>query len=397
MRVSKIIISLLIYTTVPSTLIAQHKHVKNLRWTIATKLPAVPGLEKQLGLAGVFSGISNNVLLIAGGSYFPDKMPWEGGKKAHTDHIFVLQKNGANKFTWLTSANAYLKNKIAYGASTTVANGVVCVGGETETANSSSDAFLMHWDAIYKKVVFHDLPLLPIPVANACITSIGKKVYLIGGESNGVPSAKAFSLDLAARHPQWEPLADLPIAMSHSVAVTQSNGEYPCMYVIGGRSATPSGISELHNKTYCYNPITKKWTALSNISDGTATTNLSAATGVAIGTHHILIIGGDKGNVFHQIETYNYEINKTTNDSSKQHLQAEKIGLITNHEGFSRDVLLYNTLDNSWEKTDQLPGYGHVTSIAVKWGNEVFIPSGEIKPGIRTPDILRGEILNELK
>lgn len=397
MRVNKTVLTILIYTMLPSALIAQVKSVKQINWTVAAKLPALPGLEKQLGLAGVCAGVSNNVLLIAGGAYFPDKMPWEGGKKAHTDQIFVLQKTADGKFVWLTSANALLKNKTAYSASTTVSNGVVCVGGETETANSCRDAFLMFWDGISKKVVFHDLPLLPIPVANAGITSIGKKIYLIGGESNGLPSAKVFMLDLAAHHQQWQPLADLPIAMSHSVAVTQSNGKHPCVYVIGGRSATASGISQLHNKSFCYDPVTTKWTALNNISDGMHTTNLSAATGVAVDAHSILIIGGDKGNVFHQIETYNYQISKATNDVARRHLQTEKIGLITNHKGFSRDVLLYNTLTNSWKKIGQVPGYGHVTSIAVKWDNDIFIPGGEIKPGIRTPDVLRGEILNELK
>jgi N-acetylneuraminate epimerase len=397
MRANKIVFTILLYTMLPSALIAQTKPAKQINWTVAAKLPAVPGLEKQLGLAGVCAGVSNNVLLIAGGAYFPNKMPWEGGKKAHTDQIFVLQRNGANQFTWLASANAHLKNKIAYGASTTLTNGVVCVGGETETANSSSDSFSMYWDGINKKVIFHDLPLLPIPVANACIASIGKKIYLIGGESNGMPSAKVFMLDMDAAHLQWEPLANLPIAMSHSVAVTQSNGKYPCIYVIGGRSATPSGISQLHNNAFCYDPIKATWIALNNISDGMHSTNLSAATGVAVGANDILIIGGDKGNVFHQIETYNYEINKATNDTAKQQLQAKKIALITNHVGFSRDVLLYNTLTNSWKKINELPYYGHVTSIAVKWDNEVFIPCGEIKPGIRTPDVLRGEILNEFK
>lgn len=396
MRVNKTVLTILLYTMLPSALIAQDKPVKQINWTVAATLPAVDGLEKQLGLAGVCSGISNNALIIAGGAYFPDKMPWEGGKKAHTDHVFVLQKATGNKFTWVTAVNPHLKNKTAYGASTTITKGVICAGGETETANSSRETFLIQWDDINKKLTFTDLPLLPIPIANACMASIGEKVYLIGGESNGIPSAKVFLLNMAAHNPQWQPLANLPIAMSHSVAVTQSNGKHPCVYVIGGRSATPSGISQLHNKAFCYDPIAQKWIALNNISDGAHPTNLSAATGVAIGANNILIIGGDKGNIFHQIETYNYEINRAKNDADRKRLQAEKIDLIINHKGFSRDVLLYNSLTNSWKKIDQLPGYGHVTSIAVKWDNEIFIPGGEIKPGIRTPDVLRGEIVNEL-
>ncbi len=380
----------------PSVLLAQEKIVKKIDWTIAAKLPSAPGLEKQLGLAGVFTGLSNNMLLVAGGSYFPDKKPWEGGKKAHTAHIFVLKKDAGERFSWIKS-NASLKIPKAYGASTTIADGVVCVGGETETANSSRNAFLMKWDVAKNGVTCHDLPLLPIPIANACMAAIGKKIYLMGGESNGKPSSKVFLLNISAGHLYWEPLPDMPLAMSHSVAVAQSNGQHQCIYVIGGRSSTAAGISQLHNKALCFDPLTKKWVTLSNIGDGIHTTNLSAATGVAVGKNQILIIGGDKGNIFHQIEIYNSEIGKAASAADKQKLQAEKVRIVTHHPGFSRDVLLYNTITNKWAVAGELPFFGHVTTTALIWDKDIFIPAGEIMPGIRTPDILKGEILHDFK
>lgn len=396
MKVNKIISIIVIYTVLPSVLLAQKKIVEKINWTIAAKLPRAPGLEKQLGLAGVFAGLSNNVLLVAGGAYFPDKKPWEGGQKAHTAQVFVLKKDKADRFSWITSALS-LKSKKAYGASTTVADGVVCAGGETETANSSRDAFLMKWDAAKSSVICHDLPPLPIPLANACMAAIGEKVYLIGGESNGKPSSKAFILNLSNTHLHWEVLPDMPLAMSHSVAVAQSNGKHACIYVIGGRSSTAAGISQLHDKANCYDPLVKKWVILSNISDGINTTNLSAATGVAVGKNQILIIGGDKGNIFHQIEIYNSEIEKAKTATHKQKLQAAKLQIVTHHPGFSRDVLVYNTITNKWAAAGQLPSFGHVTTTALMWDNDIFIPAGEIMPGIRTPDILRGEILHDFK
>lgn len=375
----------------PLTMAGQDNIAETIEWSNAAYLPATNKNEKQLGLAGAFAGVSNDVLLIAGGSNFPGLKPWEGGKKAHYNDIYILKKNSRNEFTWLPS-KTQLKNKTAYGASATLTNGIICAGGETESANSSRNAFLMQWDAGSKEVVFHDLPLLPVPLANACMTSIGKKVYLIGGESNGKPSAKVFILDLSANTLQWQSLPDLPIAMSHSVAVTRTNGKHPCVYVIGGRSSTPSGISELHNITFRFDPDQQKWTVLAPISDGSHVTNFAAGTGVAFGDHEILLTGGDNGSVFHQIETYNAAIEKATGDEKKK-LQVEKMGLITHHKGFSRDMLLYNTLTNSWKKIGELPFLTHVTTTAVIWDKDIFIPGGEIKPGIRTPDVVRGRIL----
>src|SRR5476649_727987 len=99
MQANKITFVILFHIILPITLIAQNTPLKKNSWSVAAELPAVDGLDKQLGLAGVYAGISGNKLLIAGGAYFPGKMPWEGGKKAHTDHVFVLQKDPGHKLT----------------------------------------------------------------------------------------------------------------------------------------------------------------------------------------------------------------------------------------------------------------------------------------------------------
>ncbi|WP_114940121.1 kelch repeat-containing protein [Mucilaginibacter endophyticus] len=371
---------------------AQDKGSEKISWSVPVRIPPAPGTDKQLGLAGVFTGTSNGVLIIAGGSNFADgAMPWQGGKKLHYNDVYVLEKGSTGKFNWLKPKTEHLPQKIAYGASTTLPEGIVCAGGETETSPGSADVFLMNWDPVEKDMAFTDLPSLPLPLANACMTSIGKVIYLIGGESEGKPSAKCFTLNLADQEPRWKAIADLPIAMSHSVAVTQSNGKYPCVYVIGGRSSTASGISDLHSYTFCYDPLINKWIGLSKVTDAKQPINISAATAVAVGARHILLIGGDKGTIFHQIETYNALIAKAKTDKEKQSLQQQKLTLLNNHPGFSKDVFQFNTVSNSWQKIGHLPFYGQVTTTAVLWGSEIFIPGGEIKPGIRTAAVSQGK------
>ncbi len=373
------------------TAIAQNKNLNNISWSVAAQLPVIEGMKNQLGVAGPFAGVSNGVLLIAGGSNFADgAKPWQGGKKIHKDEIYILKKDNGGKFTWLTPKTKHLKQPVAYGASTTIAGGVICAGGETEKANGSRDVFMMIWDKAGHDVVFKQLPSLPIPVANACMTSIGNVIYLAGGESNGKATDKVFMLHLDHSETGWLSLPPLPIAMSHSVAVTQSNGKYPCVYIIGGRSATHLGISILHNTTFCYDPKYKKWIALSDVADGEVTTTISGATGVANGDHDILLIGGDKGDLFHKIETWNSIIANSKDDAERKQANKEKLALLNNHPGFSKDVYQFNTLNNSWEKIGELPFYGQVTTTAVKWDNEIFIPCGEIKPGTRTPNITVG-------
>jgi len=56
----------------------------------------LPPLPDPTGFAGPFAGTSGGALIVAGGANFPDKMPWEGGRKVWYDTAYVLDRtNGA--------------------------------------------------------------------------------------------------------------------------------------------------------------------------------------------------------------------------------------------------------------------------------------------------------------
>ena len=56
----------------------------DLKWS---QLPSLPDAR---GFAGSFAGVSNGSLIVAGGTHFIDKMPWEGGTKLWYDTVFAL-------------------------------------------------------------------------------------------------------------------------------------------------------------------------------------------------------------------------------------------------------------------------------------------------------------------
>lgn len=360
-----------------------------MQWKIAAKLPGKNG--QSLGFAGPVTGITGNKLIVAGGANFPDSMPWLGGKKKYYDEVFVFEKKGDGKLSLLETKSLYLKQKLAYSGNITIPDGIVCIGGETDTGHTS-EVFLLQYDDAKKNIITKELPSLPAALANMAVANIGQTIYAAGGEDGQKAVKTFFKMDLSASSPQWKELPPLPVAVSHAVAVAQSNGKNECVYVIGGRTKSASGLSELHSTVFCYDPKTNTWKKVKDISDGKTVTSMSAATAVAFGEELILLIGGDKGTIFHQIETININIANRKTAEEKERLQAEKIQLLNNHPGFSRDVLAYNTTKDCWEKIGELPGFGPVTTTAVKWNDEIFIPSGEIKPGVRTPEVLMGKV-----
>jgi N-acetylneuraminate epimerase len=365
---------------------AQEGLIKQVDWTVAARLQNPDGSLSK-GFAGAINAVTNKVLIIAGGANFPEKMPWEGGKKYYSKEIHILQRSGSN-FSWVAHVKDTLPEAIAYCGNTATPYGVIYAGGENEKGLSKK-AFMLNWNAVQHKTEVKALPDLPIAVTNIGLSHIGNVVYAIGGDQQKQSSSAVFCLDLKQPNAQWETLPSLPIALGNAVVVAQAAE----LFVIGGRTKTPSGISELHGTTFAYNPSKNVWRSCAAISDGKENTNFSAGAGVPLGKNLILITGGDNGNIFHRIETYIAQIAQTEDPSEKARLTSEKNALNINHKGFYRGMLLYNTLSNKWTKIDNLPFPAHVTTTATRWDNDIVLSNGEVQPGVRTPNVMLGKII----
>lgn len=357
-----------------------------IKWSVAAELPSSDGKKQNPGLAGAFAGVHHDVLLIAGGANFPDGMPWEGGKKEYHDDIYILQKSKTGKFIAIEYKKFKLRERIAYGAGVSTTEGVVCIGGENKKGISNK-VFLLQWDQAVKRILIKDLPDIPVSLTNLSATTDGKIVYVAGGESaNGVANL-FFCLDVGHKKEGWKQLPALPEEVSNAVMVMQFNGHEDCIYVIGGRKKNTNGISDIYSSVYEYGLKTNKWKEKAPLPYA-----LSAGTGMAVGRDKILLFGGDRGIVFHQTEELIAAINAEKDEAKKQRLVEEKNQLQINHPGFSKEVLLYNTLKNQWSVFDSIPFAVPVTTTACKWGHDVFLASGEIKAGVRTSIILMGQI-----
>jgi len=372
-----------------NSIYAQSPMINNITWKIAASIPDISESQKQIGLAGLFVGFSNNVLLLAGGSNFPEGKPWEGYKKKYWNRIYAIRKN-KNDYSCILLPDT-LYNSLAYGACVSSKNGLVIIGGENEMGISNAVSIL-RWDSFYNKINFQSLSSLPYPLTNCSATIIDETIYLVGGENDGKSTSSFLSLKLEGNKiNDWERLPPLPLALSHATIVTQSNGKEACIYVIGGRSSNNSGISDLHGNLFCYKPSTKSWESKIGLYNNDGNINLSAATGISWNSNQIILAGGDDGKTFSLIERLTSSINQAQNDQEKEQLFKQKMELINHHEGFSKKVYVYNTITDKWSLINDLP-YAPVTTIAVKWGDEIIIPGGEIKPGIRTANILVGKI-----
>jgi SSS family solute:Na+ symporter len=369
-------------------------------------LPANSGLSVQPGLAGPYAGIDDDVLILAGGANFPGKLPWEGGKKVYYNEILILQKHTDDTYSW-SKMEEQLPLSIAYGGAVSTSKGLFCFGGNTED-DVIAESWLLNFLPESGKMDVSPGPLLPLPLSNFAYSLIGDIVYLAGGISETGLSVKLFfRLDISGDDPtkwKWE---ELPVwngkPRAFGVGVAQSNGYSDCFYFFSGRDIQNVMKPEVLYDAHVYDPSLNTWTV---ISDGKEQ-EFPVMAGIAfpVGASTIAFASGDNGEMMIkqlELEAKVFELISKSEKSLdvKSDLENTRAAIedhLNTHPGFGRQLIGFNTLTYEIYTLDTLPRTGQVTTTAVRWGEDILIPSGEIRPGVRTPGVLKISIIKDSK
>ncbi|WP_153558496.1 sodium:solute symporter family transporter [Roseimaritima sediminicola] len=324
----------------------------------------LPSLPDELGVAGPFVGVHNDALIVAGGANFPQPV-WETDKVWH-DAIEVLVKTDEG-LVWKSGGT--LPQAMAYGASVSTPAGVVCMGGNDST-QTFDQVFLLTWDGEAETVRTTSYPPLPEPCAYAAATLVGNKIYLAGGQTGS-------SLQTASKHfwvldldnidqgaaSGWQELAAWPgPSRAFNLTVSQHNGFEDCVYVISGRrqeGSDPQDVQFLKD-VWEYAPSDGRWRPRAE-----APRCVMAGTAIGYGQSHIFVLGGADGSRYFQGDVLRDE-----------------------HPGFPKQALAYHTITNTWTSAGAMPR-NHVTTTAVAWDGGIVIPSGEVRPRVRSPKVWR--------
>jgi SSS family transporter len=365
----------------------QKKDVVRFDWQTSTQMPQGQGFPKK-GMAGGFSGVHNDALLLAGGANFPNGYPWEMGQKHWEDQIIAITKEGAN-YNWHSSKGAKLPVSMGYGVSLPTKEGLLCLGGNN-AKGIVIKTVLISWNPLDKDISQQQLGNLPEKFEVAYGAVHQEQVYL-GGIANG--ANKLFQLPLSEllgsssdQKLSWEELPPCPgpPRKMPSYAV-QGNGKSDALYIFSGRSETEAGIVLLDDG-YSFDFPSKEWNRIINVPP------VMAAPALSFGVSNILVFGGDGGDRLQERDVLSKQIQTMEDVVGKDSLQSVLNGKLKNHTGFSDQIWSFNTITNSFQKAGRLPENPPVTTNTFFWGEKITLPMGEISPGVRSTGILQATV-----
>lgn len=344
----------------------------------AGSLPAIDGAANP-GVAGAFIGKVGDRIILAGGSNFSQGAPWEGGEKQFEDAVYLLTPSGGAYKCELV-ADAKLPAGVAHGCSAAAGRSLYCFGGQTADAESRAVYALTPAGNSVRVDAVGELPEGFRPVA---ALAYKEEIYVHGVKDE----ANAF-WRFSPASAKWTQLAACPGAVRSAgpAFAAQHNGRENAMYLIGGRHQK-EGEFLIYSDVWEYLPLSDRWQARGDATVDGKPVVVMYAQAVPYGSGHVLVLGGDDGRELVRRAALERAIGQAATPQEAEALRAELREAFTTHEGFSKEVLAYHAITDTWVSLGEAQtGFPAVTT-AVVTGDEIVIPSGEIRPGVRTPDV----------
>lgn len=312
------------------------------------QLPSLPDAE---GFAGSFAGVSNSALLAAGGANFPDKKPWKGGAKVWYDTVYVLESPSAK---WQVAGN--LPRPLGYGVSVTYNGGLICAGG-SDRDRHYADVFRLEWSNGKLKTAL--LPSLPARAANCCGAMVGDVLYVAGGlekpDSNATLN-RAWQMDLRSKFPKWTEITTWPGSRRMLAVAAGFNGAF---WLMGGVDLTPVGDGSTQRRyltdAFRYDQH-NGWQRIADLPRPV----VAAPSPAPFDKKGIYLLGGDDG--------------------------SQVASPPDQHRGFGKTSLRYDVTTDTWSDAGTIAA-PRATLPAVFWNKSWVLPGGEVRPGIRSPEV----------
>lgn len=297
-------------------------------------------LDASYGLAGAFIGKIGSQVVLAGGSNFSKGMPWEGGAKQFSDRIHLISEKDGVLHTSLVSGNS-LPTGTAHGCSATIGHTLFCFGGQT--SEGASDKVLAI-DEANGSVAVRTIGSLPSGLNPVAALAFKNDIFI-----HGISSEKNRLVKFTPATGGWKELTPCPggpVSAGPSFE-PQHNGSENAFYLIGGRHEGKE-TTTVHSDVWEYLPTSDTWSRKGDVTIGSRTVPIMFAASTPFGSGHILLIGGDTGEEFLRRDSLSRALGRARTETEKAAISNELREAFIGNKGFSKNILAYHTITNTW-------------------------------------------------
>lgn len=363
---------------------------KDMKLNLFATMPNLEaGFEK--GVSACYAAVYDNNLYITGGCNFPEKPVTEGGVKRYYKDIFMTTDNGQQtkvemrqslienkQYVIDTSKNNNEWKKItemplssAYGANIQYEDTWIIAGGMNENGATKNVIKINLSD----NCSIERLPDLPCAIDNTTGTYADDKIYVVGGNADGKPSNKIFILDMKDVAGGWLELAAMP---SRGRVQPVCAATPDALFVWGGFSPKDdTGEAVAYTDGLRYDFKTAAWTTLSDVMAEDEKMTFTGGTMTKIDDNTFLAAGGVNHKIFTDAISGRYEL---ISKADYMHKEPEWYK-------FNQHLMMYDVKKNEWRPLDKNQVYARAGALLLTNEKEIFYIGGELKPGIRTPEI----------
>lgn len=335
-----------------------------------------PGRES--GVSGAFTGAIDGILIQAGGCNFPVNPMAPDSKKKFYGGIYAVENDGT---AFVTRRIGSLPQPMAYGACVPTPQGLVFAGGTDANGTPMGYAGILILDQKGNATV-ESLPSLPVAVDNIGGAYADGTVFVVGGNVDGTPSNRVYSLDMHQPSRGWKELEPFPgnPRVQPVVATSKDAKGNQALYLWGGFAGrTPHREPSLNTDGLKYDIDKNKWERLAPPTDAAGheiSTGGGAATTLPDG--RIAVIGG---------------VNKDIFLSALQNQAPDYLSHPIEWYRFNQDVLVFDPTTEVWRTVATTPEAARAGAGLVATDNgDLIVIGGELKPRIRSAEVAKIKI-----
>lgn len=314
-----------------------------------TELPIIPDAAYAKGVSAPFCGVMGGALVVAGGANFPDKTLLDGGAKRVYADIWTFS-DGA----WAHAG--VLPDSTAYGATFSLGGKAIFAGGNVN-GKATAKVYEIRMDGAAATVT--ELAELPEPMEQAGWSQCKDRLVIGGGSTT-----RSIYIGDGQR---WEKHAELTVPLVQPLFYLTEDK----LYVWGGFNPETLEVSD---KGLCFHDGI--WSEAQPVPDGGTFTG---AAGAVLPGGELVVCGGVNRDIFARA------LHNTPEDripylskSPEEYKFRKEIYVFSENSG-------WRALHKAGEFALAGPGLAAASS------KSAFVAGGELKPGVRSPRILKIE------